>query len=364
MRQHRARHQRVLRLRKTDYTAGHLLAAATAKRHWSGGDSRDEGFSYSFEEGRHRHRHRSLHTERNRDRVLGSERANATSVSNPTNNLRGTHSSSAAGRGASYSPTRGGLSSRSIHKGGGGNEICGRGTKSAPRLPSLYDVDDIYGGGGMLGSPSLEECREAIEMPSRGGESGGSGGGGGSGSRTSSSRNSAPGSGNNEGDSLPPRPSTEGGNGSRRGSRHHRRSSRRRRGKDAIQSGTGAGGSSTGGVRGTDGSVDSLSHRLGSFAGPGGDAYGGTRGGGRSKGQRGRGGAGSRGDKSSGSAAGVDKLGEGDDLDKIFNPLAFLDEMKGVRVLIQATKPLEVRSVRARRGDLVCLERCERGMSQ
>lgn len=33
---------------------------------------------------------------------------------------------------------------------------------------------------------------------------------------------------------------------------------------------------------------------------------------------------------------------EGSDLDLIFNPLAFPDETEGVRVLIQATKPLEV----------------------
>ena len=32
----------------------------------------------------------------------------------------------------------------------------------------------------------------------------------------------------------------------------------------------------------------------------------------------------------------------GAELDRIFNPLAFPDEKKGVRVLIQATKPLEV----------------------
>lgn len=36
---------------------------------------------------------------------------------------------------------------------------------------------------------------------------------------------------------------------------------------------------------------------------------------------------------------------ENSDLDRIFNPLAFPDEKEGVRVLIQATKPLEVSSV-------------------
>lgn len=331
MRQHRARHQRVLRLRKTDYTAGHLLAAATAKRHWSGGDSRDEGFSYSFEEGRQRHRQRNLQTQGSRDRGSGGGRDSATSVSPPTSNLRNAHCSAAAGRGASYSPTRGGPSSRSVHNGGGG-EIHGRGTKSAPRLPSLYDVDDIYGGGGMLGSPSLEQCREAMDASVRSGGRG-AGGGGGSGSHASSSRNS------NDDGSLRPRSSTEGGNCNRRGPRLHRKSSGPRCGKDAVRSG---GVSSTRGVRGTDGSVDSLSHRLGSFAGSSEDGFGGARGGGRFKGQRSKGGTGSRGENSLGASAGADKLGEVDDLDRIFNPLAFLDEMKGVRVLIQATKPLEV----------------------
>lgn len=58
----------------------------------------------------------------------------------------------------------------------------------------------------------------------------------------------------------------------------------------------------------------------------------------RSKG----GGGGGRGEKGAGSSASGETTGDEADLDKIFNPLAFLDEKKGVRVLIQATKPLEV----------------------
>ncbi|CAN0049584.1 unnamed protein product, partial [Ectocarpus sp. 4 AP-2014] len=322
MRQHRVCHKRILRLRKTDYTAGHLLAAATASRHWRGGDSRDE-------EGRHRHRRRNRHSQRNR-RVSGGskEHTNATSAPPPV------------ARGASYSPTRG-KHSRSVHRGDGGG-LGGRGTKSAPRLPSLLDVEDIYGGGSILGSPNLEQCLQAAEMSAR--TSGGGGGGeegsaaGGSGSRPSS-RNSTAGSGNYEDDGSRPRPFTDGGVGSRGGSRHHRKASRQRGGKETPC----VGGSSTGGMRGTDASVDALSHHgesLGSFVE---DSSGGMRRG-RYGNQRGRGGGGSRGNKSSGSLASSGKPADDAELDKIYNPLAFLDETQGVRVLIQATKPLEVSS--------------------
>ncbi|CAM9852670.1 unnamed protein product, partial [Ectocarpus fasciculatus] len=321
MRQHRVCHKRILRLRKTDYTAGHLLAAATASRHWRGGDSRDE-------EGRHRHRHRNRHSQRNRRAPGGSkEYANATSAPQPV------------ARGASYSPTRG-EHSRSVRRGDRGG-LGGRGTKSAPRLPSLLDVEDIYGGGSILGSPNLEQCLQAAEMSARsgGGEGGKEGSAaGGSGSRPSS-RNSTAGSGNRDDDGSRPRPFTDGGVGSRGGSRHHRKSSRQRGGKDTA----GVGGSSTGGMRGTDASVDALSYDRGSLGGSVEDSSGGTRGG-RYGHQRGRGGGGSRGDKSSGSLASSGKSADDAELDKIYNPLAFLDETQGVRVLIQATKPLEVSS--------------------
>ncbi|CAB1107305.1 unnamed protein product [Ectocarpus sp. CCAP 1310/34] len=320
MRQHRVCHKRILRLRKTDYTAGHLLAAATASRHWRGGDSRDE-------EGRHRHRRRNRHSQRNR-RVSGGskEYVNATSTPPPV------------ARGTSYSPTRG-EHSRSVHRVDGGG-LGGRGTKSAPRLPSLLDVEDIYGGGSILGSPNLEQCLQAAEMSAR---SGGGGGGveegsavGGSGSR-SSSRNSTAVSGNHEDDGCRPRPFTDGGVGSRGGSRHHRKTSRQRGGKDTA----GVGGSSTGGRRGTDASLDALSHHRESLESSVEDSSGGIRRG-RYGNQRGRGGGGSSGDKSSGSLASSGKSADDAELDKIYNPLAFLDETQGVRVLIQATKPLEV----------------------
>lgn len=318
MRQHRVRHQRVLRLRKTDYTAGHLLAAATANRHWGGGDSRDEGFSYSFEEGRHSHRHRKANSR----------------ASPSTGSSRTAGRSSTAARGTSYSPARS-PNSHSANKGMGGGRIGDRGTKSAPRLPSLLDVDDIYGGGSILGSPNLEQCLMAAEMSERSG--GGGGGGGGNGSRASSSRNSAVGSGNHEDNSSRLRPSTDGGIGSRGGSRQPCKSSPHQRGgKD-----TAGGGSSTGGVRGTDASVDSLSHRGGSFLGSGDDSPGAKRGG-RYSSRRSKGGGGSRGEKSGRSSASDENAGNDADLDKFFNPLAFLDEEQGVRVLIQATKPLEV----------------------
>lgn len=316
MRQHRLCHKRILRLRKTDYTAGHLLAAATASRHWRGGDSRDEG-------GRHRNRH----SHRNR-RVPGgsNENANATTAPPPV------------ARGASYSPRRG-KHSRSVHRGDGGG-LGGRGTKSAPRLPSLLDVEDIYGGGSILGSPNLEQCLQAAEMSARSGGCGGKKEGsaaGGSGSRPSS-RNSTAGSANHEDDGSRPRLFTDGGVGSRGGSRHHRKSSRQRGGKDTA----GVGGSSTVGMRGTDASVGALSYHGESLGGSVEDSSGGTRGG-RYGNQRGRGGGGSRGDKSSGSLASSGKSADDAELDKIYNPLAFLDETQGVRVLIQATKPLEVR---------------------
>lgn len=320
MRQHTVRHQRVLRLRKTDYTAGHLLAAATANRHWGGGDSRDEGFSYSFEEGRHSRRRRKSNTH----------------VSPSTGISRSVPRSSAAARGASYSPTRSPNRSHTANKGIGGDRISSRGTRSAPRLPSLLDTDDMYGGSSILSSPNLEQCLLAAEMSAR--SDGGGGGGGGNGSRASSSRNSAVGSGHHEDDSSKPRPSTDGGIGSRGRPRQPSKSSRHQRGgKDTT-----GGGSSTGGMRGTDASVDSLSHRGGGFPGSGGEDSSGGAWGGRYNGRRGNGGGGSRGEKSARSSESGDTVGNDADLDKIFNPLAFLDEEKGVRVLIQATKPLEV----------------------
>lgn len=319
MRQHRVRHQRVLRLRKTDYTAGHLLAAATASRHWGGGDSCDEGFSYSFEERRHSHSHRH-------------RKAN-TIPSPSTSTSRIARRSSTATRGTSHSPARSSYS-HSVSKGMGGGGISGRGTRSAPRLPSLLDVDDIYGGGSILGSPNLEQCLQAAEVSARRG--GGGGGGGGTGSRASSSRTSAVGSGNREDDAPRFRPSTDGSIGSRGGSRQHRKSSlhHHRGGKDAAGAG-----SSTGAARGTDASLDSLSHRGGGFLGD--DSPGGTRGG-RYGGRRGKGAGGGRGEKNASSSGSDGIAGNDADLDRIFNPLAFLDEEQGVRVLIQATKPLEV----------------------
>lgn len=327
MRQHRVRHQRVLRLRKTDYTAGHLLAAATARRHWGGGDSRDEGFSYNFEEDRHGHSHIHRHRKAN------------IQPSPSTGTSRSVRHSSTAARGTSYSPARS-LNSRSANKGaGGGGKISGRGTRSAPRLPSLLDVYDIYGGGSIMGSPNLEQCLQAAEMSARSG-GGGGGGGGGSGSPASSSRTSALGSGNHEDENSRLRPSTDGGGvGGRGGARqHHKSNPHHRRDKDAA----GGDGSSTGGVRGTDGSVDSLFHR--DFTGSGDDYPSGARGG-RYSGRRSKGGGGGRGEKSTHSSATDGNTGNGADLDKIFNPLAFLDEEQGVRVLIQATKPLEVRAL-------------------
>lgn len=332
------RHQRVLRLRKTDYTAGHLLAAATANRHWGGGDSRDEGFAYSFEEGRqgHRHRHRRAHASRHHAPSGGGGHANS-STSPSTGTSRSLRRSPTSARGASYSPTRTIKSRSPGRKGVGG----GRGTRSAPRLPSLSDVDDIYGKTGLLGSPNLEQCRLAAGMSARSG--GGGGGGGGSGSRASSSRNSALGPGNHEEDGSRQRPSTS-GSGSRGGSRQHRKSSPRQRvGKDAF------GGGSTGGQRGTDPSVDSLSYFGGSVLGSGDDSPGGGRGG-RNSSRRNKGTGGGRGDKGAGSLESGDGAGNDAELDKIFNPLAFLDETQGVRVLIQATKPLEVRSGYDRKG--------------
>eukprot|EP00903_Cladosiphon_okamuranus_P006391 g6256.t1 len=326
MRQHRVRHQRVLRLRKTDYTAGHLLVAATARRHWGGGDSRDDGFSYSFEEGRHNHSHSHSHSHRNRKAK--------THPSSSTGTSRSPRHSSTAARGTSYSPARS-INRRSINTGAGrGGRGGGRGTRSAPRLPSLLDVDDIYGGGSILGSPNLEQCLQAAEMSARSG-GGGGGGGGASGSRASSSRTSAAGSGNHEEDDSRPRPSTDGGGiGGRGGARQHRKSSPRHRGgRDAA-----GGGSSIGGVRGTDGSVDSISRR--GLPGSDDDSPGSTRGGRYSRRRnRGRGG---RDDKSSRSSGSDGNAGNEADLDEIFNPLAFLDDGQGVRVLIQATKPLEV----------------------
>ncbi len=325
------RHQRVLRLRKTDYTAGHLLAAATANRHWGGGDSRDEGFAYSFEEGRQSHRHRHRRAQASRRHASGGTGGHADISTSPTTGTtRSLRRSPTSTRGASHSPART-ISSRSPgHTGVGG----GRGTRSAPRLPSLSDVDDMYGGKSYLGSPNLEQCLLAAGMSARSG--GGGGVGGGSGSRASSSRNSALGPGNPEEDGSRQRPSTS-GSGSRGGSRQHRKSSPRQRGgKDAF------GGGSTGGQRGTDASVDSLSYS-GSVLGSGEDSPGGGRGG-RHSSRRNRGAGGGRGDKSAGSLESGDGAGNDAELDKIFNPLAFLDETQGVRVLIQATKPLEVRS--------------------
>lgn len=335
MRQHRVRHQRILRLRKTDYTAGHLLAAETANRRWTGGDSRDEGFAYSFEEGRSRHgprhRRRHRHTQRNRSQTLGGGSGRAqSSTSPPTGISRGVHCSSAVARGTSYSPTRG-LNSCSSRKGVGRGRATDRETKSAPRLPSLLDVEDVYGGGSILGSPNLEQCRLAAEMSGRSDGVGNGRAWGSSGSRASSSRNSTRGSGNHEADSSRSRPSSGGGNGRRGGSRN-------KRSKDTAGGGGGGGGSSICGVRGTDTSADSLSHRRGSCLDLGEDVSGLPRGA-RFAGRRSKGGGGSRGETSTTSDG---NLGDEDDLDKIFNPLAFLNEMKGVRVLIQATKPLEV----------------------
>lgn len=343
MRQHRVRHQRVLRLRKTDYTAGHLLAAETVNRHWTGGDSRDEGFAYSFEEGRSRQHHprRQHHTQENRNHALGGGSGCVRSSTSPSaGTSRSVNRSATATRGTSYSPTRN-LNSRSVREGVGRGRNGDRGTRSAPRLPSLLDVEDIYGGRSILGSPNLEQCLMAAETSGRSGGLGSGGAGGGSGSRASSSRNSTLGSGNHEADSNRSRPSSDGGIGSRGGGRNRRRSTLKRSGKDTAGGASSSGCNSIGGVRGTDTSIDSLSHCRGSRIGSGESSSGFSRGG-RSAHRRSKGGGGSRGEKGTGSSASGEHTGDESDLDKIFNPLAFLDEMKGVRVLIQATKPLEV----------------------
>ena len=317
MRQHRLRHQRFLRLRKTDYTAGHLLAATTAMRHWNGGSSQDEGFAYSFEEGS-RHRHH-----RHRPGKRGKNRTDRGRVSNSASLSAVSHAGVAA-RGSSLSPTPA-QNKRFLQRDSAG----GRGVKSAPRLASLLDADGIYSGDTVLGCPDLEQT--PLGTPARF-DGDASAAAADYGRSRNLSPNSATSFVGDHGDSRERlRPSTDGGGrggGSKRGLRRERHS-RKRGTKDVAGGGGGAGAD---GARGASAGADSLfnSHRGGSVSA--GEEGLSTHG----RDQGGNNGA------ANGSFPPTRESMVGAELDRIFNPLAFPDEKKGVRVLIQASKPLEV----------------------
>lgn len=361
MRQHRLRHLRVLRLRKTDYTAGHLLAATTAMRHWAGGEPRDDGFTYSFEERHHEHhRHRSRSRRddnRNSDasRTVGAcKRGGGKSSLRSSSRTAYPSSSSAV---PSWSPSSSPNRARNLRPSGkkyGGSCGRGRGVRSAPRLASLLDADDIYGGGNILSSPDLEECLRATRKFSTNAGGGGSDGDGNgreeTGSLASTTSNSV---GSNY--SLGVNGSVlagSGGRGSHRktvgATRSGHKPSRKRGGNEkeagSRTSGSGrVGNGSTAGICGTDGSVDSQSHPEGSCFSSGEDVGFTADAKGRYS-QRLKGEMGGRGGKRNGraySSLGGDNQ-EGADMGMLFNPFAFPDEKEGVRVLIQATKPLEV----------------------
>lgn len=407
MRKHRRKHERILRLRKTDYTAGHLLSNTHNKagRHWAGGNPLDDGFSYSFEEPTRRGRHATASTPSSpsscraplAQRPWRSAQRGHRSHSNHSNH-------NDIGRGVSdyLSATASDdcfhRTGRGVGTAGNSNVTRGLGVRSDPRLPTaLLGAGDIYGGGNRLGHPELK-----TPLPSGGSEGldGARAGNheGGADFRdgqvvSSDHEGEANGDTNNgatNGEEASFAESDAGRKGlaqaeqSRRESTavltreniaasklgtnvrgaHKRTSNEGPRSKRSSNENSVAkdGGSSTGGIRGsvetassrrqstsesTDGS--SSSRRVSGSVGRG--RYG--RASKRDRTARGRGNGGSGGTYSCTSG----ELSEASELDRLFNPLAFPDEKEGVRILIQATKPLEV-GLRAR-FPLSCVYGCE-----
>lgn len=336
-------HLRILRLRKTDYTAGHLLASTTTMRHWAGGNPRDDGFSYSFEEDRG---HRRGNQTRHRDYCRGITSGSAlSSISTPFKVYL--HSAGLNKSDSFYSPSP---SQRFAPWDG-----CGgvqNGAKSAPCLPSLAaDSYDIYGGGNLLSSPDLEQCQLAKEKLLRdGGQRGGVVGvGRGSDGLRGSSRKSIVSFAQREDDDRKRISDytgglSGGGDGSsdrRRGGSHQHGSSRQRIG--------GVGGSkSARATRGTDSRVDAVStSHTSSLKSSGTDPRTVSRMGSRIHSSRRvmkkkEGKDVRKWARESPRSSGKDLLNDVDE-GKITNPFVLPGQNDGVRVLVQATRPLEVR---------------------
>lgn len=230
-------------------------------RHWAGGDPRDDGFSYSFEEDRG-HPHRRGNQRRHRDcrGITGG------SASLSTSRKVDPRSADLNKSDSFYSPSP----SRKFDP-WNGCDGAQNGAKSAPCLPSFTaDSYDIYGGGNLLSSPDLEQCQLAKEKLLRDGSQRGSIVGvsrGDDGSRGSSRKSVVSFAHREDGDRKRRSNSTgglsggDGGSGDRRrGGSHRRESSRQRVGDTKGFSVGGVSGSeSAGATRGTDSSVDAVS---------------------------------------------------------------------------------------------------------
>lgn len=332
LRKHNKVHLRILRLRKTDYTAGHLLGSTTTMRHWAGGNPRDDGFSYSFEEDRgHRRGNRTRHRA-----SRGTTGGSASSL--PTSFKVYLRSAGLNKNDSFYSPS----SSQKFDPWNG----CGgvqNGAKSAPCLPSIAaDSYDIYGGGNLLSSPDLEQCQLAKEKLLIDGDPRGS-----DGSRGSSRKSIASFAQQEGGDRKRRSDSTgglsRGGGGSsdhRRGGSHQRGFSRQRiRGVNGSKSARA--------TRGTDSRVDAVSiSYTSSWKSSGTDPRTVPRMSSRTHSsrqlmKRKEGKSVMKSERGSPKSSGKDPLNDVDE-GKITNPFALPGQTDGVRVLVQATRPLEV----------------------
>ena len=336
MREHRRRHLRVLRLRKTDYTAGHLLAANTASRHWKGGDSRDDGFSYSFEE------------DRGHSRRLGTQSNNQDrrGITNYRTSLPvscATHTAPPHATMSLYchSPSPKGNAGSRKRRG------SRTGVKSAPRLPSLSSSGCIHVGGNPQDCPTMEQCRLAKEKlwSNEGGDRGSDSDGDNVGSKDLLESCTVSSDHQEEADKKR-RPSPEGamleGDSSWRESLHHGPFSQSARSFDSVgdRIGGGSGAGRTGARRGTGSSEDSLSRPESSRTSSDTMEFGSHRT------RRFKGWESDRVKKNTGdpkkltSEKNLDKT---DDKCKIFNTFTRPDKNDGVRVLVQAAKPLKVK---------------------
>lgn len=390
MRQHRVWHRRVLKLRKTDYTAGHLRAATTAIRRWTGGSAGDDGFAYTFEESQQKPAPRRRHRGRNKS----THRGNGGNGKEPQVSLSlsaigdgsDPYNSCAinGGRASSQSPapvqpnrvnrSAPPLENSSRHKsvrsgsgdnGGGWASATGgislSGSRTAPCNTTLRTGHATYDGGDPQCSPGLVNDEiaggsarvSAFRRPTHT-----------SGAATLSTdargdkytRRKQPSVTYLRGASSRDTAGGAGRDGKRRTKSRRRHHSKGEGKSNAIitsdkrgvaRSGSGSGsGSMKVGARGTDGAVKSLTHLSSNSTGLGNDPT--SPCGSRKRGheriaKRQRGSVVNRNDKakSYSSSDGVDGVYDAK-MDKIDTPLAFLNERRGERVLIQATKPLEV----------------------
>lgn len=394
MRKHRRKHERILRLRKTDYTTGHLLSTTHHKAggHWVGGNPLDDGFSYSFEEPTRRGCYAAASTPSSPSscRALLAQRPwRSAQRGHRSYSNHNSHNNSGRGRPdyrcVTTSETCFRTTGRGVVTAGNGNATRGVGVRSDPRLPTaVLGAGDIYEGGNRLEHPELKMPLASGGREGREGARAGIHQGGEDYSDGQIMKFDDEGEANddtNDSATNEEEPSFADSDAGRKGLPQadqgrrestavltrenvaasklgtnvrgaHKRTSNNEapRFKRSTNENISAkdSGSSTGGIRGSvdtassrwqssSESIDGSSHsrRISGSVGRG--RFG--RGSKRDRAARGRGNGGSGGTYSCASG----ELSETSESDRLFNPLAFPDEKEGVRILIQATKPLEVR---------------------